>query len=395
MRVGIVCPYDWTVPSGVAIHVHDLAEALIGLGLDVSVLAPGEESEDLPDYVTLAGRAVPVPYNGSVARVLFGPRSASRVRRWIREGDFDVLHVHSPVTPSLSMLACWSAIGPIVATFHAAIDGRSKVMRSGSWILRATLEKVRARIAVSEEARRTVVQHLGGDAVLVPNGVDVDRFAAASTRPEWAGPATLAFLGRVDEPRKGLEVLLAALPAIVAQHPDVRVLVAGPGETDTLEGLDPQIRRRVELLGRVSEQEKAELLRSATLYVAPHIGGESFGIVLLEAMSASTAVLASDLVAFRDVLDGGRCGELFPTGDAAALAQAASALLADDRRRDEFAALGHERALGYDWSRVARQVVAVYETVTAGGEKVREDDRQGPGLFAGRLRTDRTAGEGL
>lgn len=393
MRVGIVCPYDWNVPSGVAIHVHELADALLDLGLEVAVLAPGDESEEVPDYVTLAGRAVPVPYNGSVARVLFGPRSASRVRRWIREGDFDVLHVHSPVSPSLSMLACWSAIGPIVATFHAAIDGRSKALRGGSWILRATLEKVRAQIAVSEEARRTVVQHLGGDAVLVPNGVDVGRFAAAPIRAEWSGAGTIAFLGRVDEPRKGLEVLLAALPGIAEAHPEVRLLVAGPGETDALEALAPADRARVTLLGRVSEQEKAALLRSVSLYVAPHLGGESFGIVLLEAMSASTAVLASDLVAFRDVLDAGRCGELFPTGDSAALAQAASRLLADDRRRDELAALGHERALTYDWSRVARQVVAVYETVTAGGEKVREDDRQGPGLFAGRLRPYREAGE--
>ena len=163
MKVGIVCPYDWNVPSGVAIHVRELAEALIEQGIEVQVIAPGDESPDHPDYLVIAGRTVPVPYNGSVARVLFGPRSASRVRRWIREGEFDVLHIHSPTTPSLSMLACWSALGPIVATFHAAIDGRSRIMVGGAWILQATLEKVRGRIAVSDEARRTVVEHLGGD----------------------------------------------------------------------------------------------------------------------------------------------------------------------------------------------------------------------------------------
>jgi phosphatidylinositol alpha-mannosyltransferase len=336
--------------------------------------------------VTIAGRSLPVPYNGSVARVLFGPRSASRVRRWIREGDFDVLHVHSPVTPSLGMMACWSAIGPIVATFHAAIDGRSRIMSGGAWILQATLEKVRARIAVSEEARRTVVQHLGGDAVLVPNGVDVARFVAARPRPEWSGPGTLAFLGRVDESRKGLDVLLEALPAIAAEHPSTRLFVAGPGETDALRQLPDDVRRRVELLGRVSEEAKAELLSSVELYVAPHIGGESFGIVLLEAMAAGSAVLASDLPAFRDVLDGGRCGGLFSTGDPEALAAAACALLADPARRAELVQAGSERAAEYDWSRVAREVMAVYETVAAQGEKVREDDRQGPGMFAGRLR---------
>jgi phosphatidylinositol alpha-mannosyltransferase len=387
VKVGLVCPYDWNVPSGVAIHVHDLAEALIGLGLDVQVLAPGDDEHDepLPDYVTLVGRAIPVPYNGSVARVLFGPRSASRVRRWIREGDFDVLHVHSPVTPSIGMVACWSAIGPIVATFHAAIDGRSRMMTRAAWMLQATLEKVRGRIAVSEEARRTVVEHLGGDAVLVPNGVDVARFARAPVKPEWSGPGTIAFLGRVDEARKGLEVLLEALPLIVRYHPQARVLVAGPGETDAVDRLPPDLRSRVTLLGRVSEPDKASLLASAQVYVAPHTGGESFGIVLLEAMSAGAPVVASDLVAFSDVLDAGRYGVLFETGDSEALANAVGDLLGDQERREGLAAAGHDRAAEYDWSRVARQVVAVYETVTAGGEKVREDDRQGPGLFAGRL----------
>jgi phosphatidylinositol alpha-mannosyltransferase len=386
VKVGIVCPYDWNVPSGVAIHVHELAEALIDIGLDIAVLAPGDESEERADYVTIAGRSIPVPYNGSVARVSFGPRSASRVRRWIREGEFDVLHVHSPVTPSLGMMACWSAIGPIVATFHAAIDGRSRMMSSGAWILQATLEKVRARIAVSEEARRTVVEHLGGDAVLVPNGVDVQRFASAGSRPEWSGPGSIAFLGRVDESRKGLEVLLAALPAIAAECPDARLLVAGPGETDALQHLPSDIGRRVHMLGRVTEKEKAELLSSVDLYVAPHIGGESFGIVLLEAMSAGSPVLASDLAAFQDVLDGGRCGELFATGDPAALARAATALLRDPDRRASLSAAGLARAREYDWTRVARQVCAVYDTVAGHGEKVREDDRQGPGMFAGRLR---------
>jgi phosphatidylinositol alpha-mannosyltransferase len=370
----------------VAIHVHELAEALIDLGLDVSVLAPGDDNgdEQYPGYVTVVGRAMPVPYNGSVARVLFGPRSASKVRRWIREGDFDVLHVHSPVTPSLGMMACWSAIGPIVATFHAAIDGRSRAMASAAWMLQATLEKVRARIAVSEEARRTVVEHLGGDAVLVPNGVSVDRFAATEARPEWSGRGTIAFLGRVDEQRKGLQVLLDALPTIVEAHPDARLFVAGPGETDAIDRLPPPLRDRVTALGRVSEADKAALFASVDVYVAPHTGGESFGIVLLEAMSGGAPVVASDLTAFRDVLDG-RYGVLFKAGDAAALAAATSGLLSDATRREELTRLGRDRAREYDWSRVARQVVAVYETVAAGGEKVREDDRQGPGLFAGRL----------
>jgi phosphatidylinositol alpha-mannosyltransferase len=388
MRVGLVCPYDWDVPSGVAIHVHDLAAQLASMGHDVFVLAPGDDQSVVPDYVTLAGRAVPIPFNGSIARVQFGPVSASRVRRWLREGEFDVLHVHSPVTPSLGMLACWSAIGPIVATFHASLEGRSRVMTVSSWFLQATLEKVRARIAVSEEARRTVVESLGGDAVVVPNGVDVSRFAAAEPLSgRTGGGKTLAFLGRVDEPRKGLPLLLEAFPEISRRHPGVRLLVIGPGDASLVDDkLTPELRAQVEVLGRVDEETKARALASADLYVAPHTGGESFGIVLVEAMAAHAPVLASDLEAFRSVLDNGRCGAMFPVGDSAALAREAAALLADEPRLDQLRAAGDARVVQYDWPRVAARIVSVYETVAVPGQVVQEDDRQGPGMFAGRLR---------
>jgi len=388
MKVGLVCPYAWDVPSGVAIHVHDLAEALIALGHDISVLTPGDEDADVPPYVVTAGRAIPIPFNGSIARVQFGPRSASKVRRWLRDGQFDVLHVHSPVSPSLGMLACWSAIGPIVATFHASMNGRSRVMTAGSWILQATLEKVRARIAVSEEARRTIVETLGGDAVLIPNGVDVSRFRSVDPLPGWPCPeGGLIFLGRVDEPRKGLPLLLEAFPEIARQHPGVRLLIVGPGDTEVIDELVPApLRRQIEVLGRVDEHTKARALTSADLFVAPHMGGESFGIVLLEAMAAHTPVLASDLVAFRSVLDDGRCGQLFPVGDAAALGRHATELLNDRERLATLRLIGDEHVAQYDWSRVASQIVSVYETVAVRGEVVREDDRQGPGVFAGRLR---------
>lgn len=388
MKVGLVCPFSWDVPSGVAIHVQDLADNLIALGHEVQVLAPGDDDSDVPDYVTLAGRPISIPFNGSVARVQFGPVAASRVRRWVREGDFDVLHVHSPVSPSLSMIACWSSLGPIVGTFHASMDGRSRSMAVSAWLLQVTLEKVRARIAVSEEARRTVVENLGGDAILIPNGVDVARFNQAKPLEGWPGSGgALAFLGRVDEPRKGLPQLLAAFPAIAEHHPGVRLLVIGPGDPEVIDAMLPvALRRHVEVLGRVDEVTKARALASVDLYVAPHVGGESFGIVLLEAMAAHTPVLASDLPAFRSVLDDGACGALFPVGDSDALAEAAMRLLADPERRASLRAAGDVRVAGYDWPKVTARVVSVYETVTQSGEKVREDDRQGPGVFAGRLR---------
>ena len=365
LRIGIACPYTWDVPGGVQAHVHDLADQLVELGHSVSVLTPVDDPDgaDLPAYVVPAGRAVPVPYNGSVARLVFGPLSLARTRRWLREGAFDVLHVHEPTVPSVSMLACFAANGPIVATFHTA-TARSRALQVFGTALQPALEKVIGRIAVSPAARRVVVEHLGGDAVLIPNGVDVARFEGAEPLPGRGTAPTVLFLGRIDEPRKGLAVLLEALPELAALVPDVRLLIAGPGDVDEVrEAVPASLRSRVELLGRVSEQDKPSVFASGTVYCAPNTHGESFGIVLVEAMSAGTPVVASDLEAFRRVLDDGAYGVLVPVRDAGALAAGLGALLLDAGRRAELAAAARRGVRSYDWSTVARQVVEVYETV--------------------------------
>ncbi|MCY0952505.1 glycosyltransferase family 4 protein [Streptomyces sp. H27-S2] len=374
MKIGIVCPYSWDVPGGVQFHIRDLAEHLIRLGHEVSVLAPADDETPLPPYVVPAGRAVPVPYNGSVARLNFGFLSAARVRRWLHDGVFDVLHIHEPASPSLGLLACWAAQGPIVATFHTS-NPRSRAMIAAYPILQPALEKISARIAVSEYARRTLVEHLGGDAVVIPNGVDVDFFAKAEPKAEWGGQ-TLGFIGRIDEPRKGLPVLMAAFPKIAEACPDVRLLVAGRGdEEDAVASLPAELRARVEFLGMVSDEDKARLLRSVDVYVAPNTGGESFGIILVEALSAGAAVLASDLDAFAQVLDQGGAGDLFANENADALAAGAITLLRDPARRAELSARGSAHVRRFDWSTVAADILAVYETVTDGAAAVAEDER--------------------
>ncbi|MFI6147900.1 glycosyltransferase family 4 protein [Streptomyces sp. NPDC051109] len=374
MKIGIVCPYSWDVPGGVQFHIRDLAEHLIRLGHEVSVLAPADDETPLPPYVVSAGRAVPVPYNGSVARLNFGFLSAARVRRWLHDGVFDVIHIHEPASPSLGLLSCWAAQGPIVATFHTS-NPRSRAMIAAYPILQPALEKISARIAVSEYARRTLVEHLGGDAVVIPNGVDVDFFASAEPKAEWGG-RTLGFIGRIDEPRKGLPVLMAAFPKIVEACPDVRLLVAGRGdEEEAVASLPAELRARVEFLGMVSDEDKARLLRSVDVYVAPNTGGESFGIILVEALSAGAAVLASDLDAFAQVLDQGAAGELFANEDADALAAGAVALLRDPERRAELSARGSAHVRRFDWSTVGADILAVYETVTDGAAAVATDER--------------------
>jgi phosphatidyl-myo-inositol alpha-mannosyltransferase len=364
LRVGIVCPYSWDIPGGVQAHVRDLAETLIELGHVVSVLAPADEDTPVPPYVHAAGRALAVRYNGSVARLQFGPLAAARVRRWLREGRFDVLHVHEPTTPSLSLLACMLARGPIVATYHTAMI-RSRSLAAAHGMLQPFTEKISGRIAVSAAARQVQVEHLGGDAVEIPNGVAVAHYADAVPLPGYPREGgTVGFVGRYDEPRKGMPVLVEALAALAPDRPGLRLLVAGRGDADDFTAdLPPALAGRVDLLGQVGEAEKASMLRSVDLYCAPNLGGESFGIILLEAMAARAPIVASDLDAFRRVLDDGKAGLLVPTGDAAALAAGVGALLDDPARRAELAAIGAHAVAPYDWPVVAGQVLAVYETV--------------------------------
>ena len=336
------------------------------------MISPADDDTPLPPYVTGAGRAVPVPYNGSVARLSFGFLSVSRVRRWIKDGGFDVLHVHEPEIPSLSLLACWVASGPIVATFHTAIP-RSRVLLVTYPVVRTGMEKINGRIAVSEAARNTLVEHIGGDAVVIPNGVATSRFRKAEPLPGWPGPGgAIGFLGRMDEPRKGLSVLLKAFETLGSERPGLRLLIAGRAADpeEVLQRVPAELRDRVVLLGQINDEEKVRALHSVDVFCSPNTGGESFGIVTAEAMAAGVPIVASDIEAFRQVLRGGEAGELFTTGDAGDLARAAGRLLDDPARRATLSAAARVAVADYDWSVVARSVLSVYETVVLGSTQV-------------------------
>jgi phosphatidylinositol alpha-mannosyltransferase len=370
MRVGMVCPYSFDVPGGVQSHVLQLAEVLRTRGHEVSVLAPASPHVKLPDYVVSAGKAVPIPYNGSVARLQFSPAVHGKVRRWLTRGDFDVLHLHEPNAPSLSMWALRVADGPIVATFHTSTT-RSLTLSVFQGVLRPWHEKIVGRIAVSDLARRWQMEALGSDAVEIPNGIDVSAFATAPPLAGYPRPGrTVLFLGRYDEPRKGMAVLLGALPALVERFADLQLLIVGRGDEDELRNQAGALVDHLRFVGQVDDAEKASAMRSADVYCAPNTGGESFGIVLVEAMAAGTAVVASDLDAFRRVLCGGQAGQLVPVDDSTELAAALIAVLDDDALRARYITAGAEAVRRYDWPVVASQIIRVYETVAAAASKV-------------------------
>jgi phosphatidylinositol alpha-mannosyltransferase len=369
LTIGIVCPYGWDTPGGVQNHVRDLAEFLIEAGHNVSVLAPAIDETVLPPYVVNAGKPISIPYNGAVARVLFGPIAFARVRQWITSGNFDILHLHEPAIPSISLLACWAAEGPMVGTFHAAAKHQKVIYAIGP-ILEPAIEKLSARIAVSEAARLTLTNHLETDAVVIPNGIYAKRYANGVRQEKWSGN-TIGFIGRFEEPRKGLQVLLDALPIIARFAPDVRVLVAGPGDSEeVLKSIDLQLRHRFEFLGRISETDKADFMSSVAIYVAPNTGGESFGIILAEALAGGACVVASDIAAFDSLLGGGEYGALFTSEDSTDLAKTIIDLLRDENKRHEVSVKGKEHAQIFDWEVVAEQIFSIYEMAMVGGEKI-------------------------
>lgn len=366
----MVSPYGWDLPGGVQAHIQDLALYCMAQGHEVSVIAPAVDESALPKWVVSSGRPIAIPYNGAVARVAFGPVANRRVRKWINEGQFDLLHLHEPAIPSLSLLACWAAEGPLVGTFHVSAPKQKAIYAVGP-ILEPAIEKLHARIAVSETARTTLTDHLETDAVVIPNGINHGEFAVGSLADD-VSERTIGFIGRFDEPRKGLAILLESCEELLKRGEEFRVLIAGPGDPDQFrETMSDELRERTEFLGRVSDKRKQEILRSIALYVAPNTGGESFGIILAEAMAAGAPVVASDLMAFRDVLENGKAGEIFHAGDSSELALQIGRLLNDPERRAQLKLIGQESSFRFDWSNVGESILDIYRMVSASGEKVR------------------------
>ena len=385
MKIGIVNPYSWDVPGGVGFHIRDLALKLRSRGHDVRVLTPST-SDDLPEWITSAGSSVSIPFNGSVANISIKPKALARTRRWLADNDFDVVHVHEPVVPSVSMAAAMLSSAPLVGTFHAAL-GRSVSRAIASAPMRLYMERIGVRIAVSEEARRTLIEHHGGDAVIIPNGVETASFRTAQPLDQWVATderPVIVFLGRLDEPRKGLGVFAGAIESVLERVPGARFLIAGRGDAPDIRATVARFGDSVSFLGGISDEEKESLLAGASIYVAPQTGGESFGIVLVEAMAARTTVVASDIPAFRAVLEDGRAGALFETGSSDSLASALVELLGDRECLDALADAGQRASAQYDWEVVADKVFEVYKLAIEMGSPADSGSRRALDLIRGR-----------
>ncbi|MGA4668346.1 glycosyltransferase family 4 protein [Propionibacteriaceae bacterium Y1923] len=362
--IGLICPYSFSGPGGVQNHVLGLAGWLSGQGHRVQVLGPGRPTAAMlqaaglrPEQYTSTGTAVPLRYNGSVARLSFGPLAAARVRAWLRRVQPDIVHLHEPITPSIALFALWQARCPVVATFHTATSADSRLSAARRH-LRRTIGRVDAGIAVSPAAHEVARRHLGLDPVIIGNGISLGARPDDLDRTWWRGSPgpRITFVGRYDEPRKGFEVLTQALPLIRHRVPHLEVCVVGEGTPRAL----PSIR----FLGYVDDRERDEVLGASDVYVAPHTGRESFGIVLLEALAAGADVVASDLPAFRDVLIDDHqdlVGTLATTGDPYSLAEQVIRVLENPSPARR--AAGWEHAMTYDWSVIGQEVAGVYASV--------------------------------
>lgn len=367
MRLGLVCPYSLDVAGGVQQQVLELADTLRGRGIDARVLAPGRRRHHLP-HVTTTGHHTALRWNGAVARVHWGPSASAATREWLGQG-FDLLHVHEPVTPSVTWHAVLGARVPVVGTAHTAQDS-VRVMRLGAATAsRGVRGQVAAWTAVSPDAARTLAGYCGAEPTLVPNGLEVSAYRRGTTDDDPT--VRLLFLGRVEEPRKGLGVALRAFTAVAQRHRDVVLDVAGPGDLHrVLDSLRPRLSddvlARVHALGPVDLPEKARLLGRADVVLAPQLGGESFGIVVAEAMAAGAAVLASDLPAFTRLLADGARGVLVPRGDVSAWSRALEGLVLDPEERRRLGRLAGEGVDHLDWKRVADDLLEVYARALGG-----------------------------
>lgn len=357
IRVALICPYSLTIPGGVQGQVLGLARALRRRGHEVRVLGPCDGAPP-ETYVTPLGDSLPTAVNGSIAPLAPDPSAALRTIRALRDEDFDVLHVHEPLSPGPSMTTLLMRTAPIVATFHAAGDSAS--YRYLNSVVRNMANSIDLRFAVSKDALELAERYLGGEYEVLPNGVELDRYFDGQAESERE--RAIFFCGR-HEPRKGLEVLLKAhgdLPA------DVQLWIASDGPETSRLMREWSGDSRIHWLGRISDTEKLDRLRRSSVFCAPSLGGESFGVVLLEAMASGSAVVASAIEGYQNVASNGHDSLLTAPGDVELLREALNAVIDDSTLRFRLVEAGRRRALEFSMDALADSYVSAYRRVLSG-----------------------------
>ena len=354
-------PYDLARPGGVATHVRAQARALRARGHAVSVFGPA--SAPLPDGEQSISPAVAITFGGTESGLGVDPLAARRINALFERERFDIVHVHEPLTPLVPWFVVRAARAPIVATFHVHRESGHRLYPVARPLLAPLMARISRRIAVSEPARRTVASHFPGDYDIVPNGVDVDALRQPRRRPEAIrdGARHIVYVGRL-EPRKGVDHLVDAMAHVRVQHPDARLIVVGDGPArSALESAARDLRLDATFVGRVDDEALPGYFQAADIVCSPAIGGESFGIVLLEALACERSIVATRIDGYAALVGDSGCGRLVPPGDARALAAAIDQLLSDDAERRRCGARGLEVARGYDWSVIARRLESIYE----------------------------------
>lgn len=374
MRIALVSPYDWAVPGGVNNHVAHLAAEFQRQGHQVRIVAPSSRPWEHPnDCLFVAGRyTVGLPASGSVAHISLSFALAGQVQRLLRREQFDLVHLHEPFMPLLPFQFLRLYDGPLVATFHAAREGGSRLYSYARYLIRPYWGRLRGRIVVSRPALRLIGKYFAGRYRIIPNGVDSQRFSPeVEPLPQFDdGRLNLLFLGRLER-RKGLPHLLQAYALLKRELPQLRLIVVG-GDGGMRAACERYIERAglrdVVFTGRVPDAEVPRYYRSAHVFCAPNTGAESLGIILLEAMASGVPIVASRIEGFAEVLTDGEEGLLVPPGDEHALAAALYRLLTDPSLRERMGQRGLSTARRYDWGSVSRRVLAYYQEVLDGGE---------------------------
>lgn len=388
MKIGLVSSYDYPYPGGVTAHISHLEREFTRLGHEVKIIAPSSSDQRVlaEDGIYKIGSVVPIPANGSVARITLSLRMSSRVKRILRAENFDVLHLHEPLVPGLPLTVLHHSKTVNIGTFHA-YWGMNIGYFYANPLLKRFHKKLHGRIAVSPAARRFVSRHLPGEFEVIPNGIDVERFGPqVEPLPEFRdGKLNVLFVGRLDR-RKGFKYLLRAFLRVKKELPNTRLLVAGAYNEKSRRRYEEFVAEHkladVSFLGYLPLDKLAQCYRTADVFCAPSTGGESFGIVLLEAMAAGRAIVASDIEGYRAVVTHGDDGILVPPKNDKALADALIGLLVDPNLREAMGTKGWIKAQDYSWKKISQRVLSYYEKVIAERQAQLEEGAVGSSRFA-------------